>query len=79
MDRWLSWELFQCRLKRHSEEPRDRVLADDELRALWAGLDARPGRASDVLKLRLLLGQRIEEELNLIERDNPHRSENKCA
>jgi integrase len=48
-------------IKRFQERPSDRVLTDDELRALWAGLNARPGRAADALRLRLLLGQRGEE------------------
>jgi integrase len=48
-------------MKRFKEVPRDRVLGDDELRALWTGLDDRPGDASDALRLRLLLGQRGEE------------------
>ena len=48
-------------IKRFSEHPRDRVLSDDELRALWCGLDARPGAAADALRLRLLLGQRGSE------------------
>ena len=45
-------------IKRFEERPSDRVLTDDELRMLWTGLDARPGRAADALRLRLLLGQR---------------------
>jgi integrase len=45
-------------IKRFKEQPRDRVLTDDELRALVAGLDARPGAASDAVRLRVLLGQR---------------------
>src|SRR5262249_19945623 len=45
-------------IKRVAEQPRDRVLTDDELRALWTGLDAQPGAASDAVRLRLLLGQR---------------------
>ena len=48
-------------IKRFKEQPRDRVLSDDELRALVAGLDAQPGAASDALRLRLLLGQRGKE------------------
>ena len=32
------------------------------VRALWTGLDAKPGVASDALRLRLLLGQRGEEK-----------------
>jgi integrase len=48
-------------IKRFREQPSDRVLSDDELRALWAGLDAHSGRAADALRLRLLLGQRGEE------------------
>ena len=50
-------------LKRFAEAPRERVLTDDELRALWAGLDTRPGAASDALRLRLLTGQRGEHEI----------------
>lgn len=45
-------------IKRFSEEPSTKVLSDDELRALWAGLDAHPGAAADAIRLRLLLGQR---------------------
>ena len=52
-------------MKRFQEHPSDRVLSDDELRALWAGLDARPGRAADALRLRLLLGQRGEEIIGM--------------
>ncbi len=44
--------------KRFKEQAADRVLTDDELKALWKGLDAHPGRAADALRLRLLLGQR---------------------
>lgn len=45
-------------LKRAKEVPRERTLTDDEIRALWIGLEAQPGPAADVIKLRLLLGQR---------------------
>ena len=48
-------------IKRFREQPSDRVLTDEELRTLWKGLDAHPGRAADALRLRLLLGQRGEE------------------
>ena len=51
--------------KRFKEQPIERVLSDDELRALWRGLDTRPGRASDALRLRLLLGQRGEEVVGM--------------
>lgn len=45
--------------KRGGEHARERVLTDDELRALCAALDARAGEpAADALKLRLLTGQR---------------------
>jgi integrase len=40
------------------ERARETVLSDDDLRALWAALDAQPGDASDALRLRLLTGQR---------------------
>lgn len=52
-------------LKRFKEQPHTRVLSDDELRALWAGLDAQPGAAADAIRLRLLLGQRGEETAGL--------------
>lgn len=48
-------------IKRFTEQARDRVLTDDELRTLWTGLDAQPGAASDAVRLRLLLGQRGQE------------------
>jgi integrase len=52
-------------LKRFQERPSDRVLTDEELRALWAGLDARPGPAADAMRLRLLLGQRGGEVMGM--------------
>lgn len=48
-------------IKRFKETPRERALNDDEIRSLWAGLDAHPGAASDAIRLRLLLGQRGKE------------------
>jgi integrase len=45
-------------IKRFEEQASERTLSDGELRALWAGLEAHPGAASDALKVRLLLGQR---------------------
>lgn len=53
-------------IKRFTEHPRDRVLSDDELRALWTGLDAHPGAASDAIRLRLLLGQRGAETAGML-------------
>jgi integrase len=53
-------------IKRFEEQPRTRVLTDDELRALWAGLDAHPGTASDAIRLRLLLGQRGDETASML-------------
>ena len=52
-------------IKRFQEQPSDRVLTDDELRGLWAGLNTRPGRAADALRLRLLLGQRGAEVMGM--------------
>ena len=52
-------------MKRFKEQSSDRVLSDDQLRALWAGLDACPGRAADALRRRLLLGQRGEEVIGM--------------
>jgi integrase len=56
-------------IKRFDERPRDRVLSDEELRTLWAQLDARPGTASDALRLRVLLGQRGDETAGLLWRE----------
>ena len=53
-------------IKRFTEQPREKVLTDDELRALWSGLDANPGIASDAVRLRLLLGQRGEETAGIL-------------
>src|SRR3954463_3145917 len=52
-------------MKRFQEKPSDRVLTDDELRELWAALDARTGPAADAMKLRLLLGQRGGEVMGM--------------
>src|SRR3954451_6218489 len=52
-------------IKRFQERPSDRVLTDTELRERWSGLDASSGRASDALRLRLLLGQRGSEVINI--------------
>ncbi|HEY2153088.1 MAG TPA: site-specific integrase [Vicinamibacterales bacterium] len=53
-------------IKRFREQPSDRILTNDELRALWAGLDAHPGRAADAVRLRLLLGQRGAEVMGML-------------
>jgi integrase len=52
-------------IKRFKERPSDRVLTDDELRALWLGLDAHPGAPADTIRLRLLLGQRGGEVIGM--------------
>jgi integrase len=52
-------------IKRFQERPSARVLTDDELRALWIALEARPGPAADAIKLRLLLGQRGAEVVGM--------------
>ena len=52
-------------LKRFKEQPVERTLSDDELRALWQGLDAQPGPAADVIRLRLLFGQRGDEIIGM--------------
>ncbi len=48
-------------IKRFAETASTRTLTDDEIRALWAGLERQPGGASDAIRLRLLLGQRGDE------------------
>jgi integrase len=53
-------------VKRFVEQPRLRVLSDDEIRTLWSGLDAQPGAAADAVRLRLLLGQRGEETAGML-------------
>jgi integrase len=42
------------------------VLSDTELVALWKGLKARPGEASEAMQLRLLLGQRGGETAGML-------------
>jgi integrase len=53
-------------IKRFAETASTRVLSDDELRALWIGLAAQPGAASDAVRLRLLLGQRGAETAGML-------------
>jgi len=53
-------------IKRFLPNPGQRKLSDAELRALWAGLEAQPGAASDAMKLRLLLGQRGAETAGML-------------
>jgi integrase len=64
---------------RAKEEPRSRVLSDDEIRAFWLGLDG-PGFepvTADALRLQLLLVARVREVTGMIrdelvlERDAP--------
>ncbi len=52
-------------IKRFKERPSDRVLTDDELRALWLALDAHPGAPADTIRLRLLLGHRGGEVIGM--------------
>jgi integrase len=52
-------------IKRFKERPSDRVLTDDELRALWLALGAHPGAPADSIRLRLLLGQRGGEVMGM--------------
>jgi integrase len=40
------------------ETPGERVLTDEEIRALFGELDARPGPSSEAIRLRILTGQR---------------------
>ncbi len=49
------------------EKPRERVLSEDEIRAIWAGLDAAPGEAASKIAMRLclVLGQRPKEIVHL--------------
>lgn len=52
--------------KRNAGRARERVLADDEIRAFWLGLDEQPklcAEIRDALRLQLLLGVRISEAL----------------
>ena len=53
-------------IKRFDETPREVTLTDDQIRALWSGLDAHPGAAADAIKLRLLLGQRGEQTVSML-------------
>lgn len=58
-------------IKRADEVPGDRVLTDTEIRTLWKDLTKAGTPASDVIKLRLLLGQRGGETLGML-RDELH-------
>ena len=62
-------------IKRFTETPRDRALTDNELRELWAGLDAHPLAASDALRLRLLLGDGCRNRRNALGRARPGEGE----
>jgi len=53
-------------IKRFAEKPAHKSLTDDELRALWRGLDRHPGAAADAIRLRLLLGQRGGETAGML-------------
>ena len=44
--------------KRFKERPRDVVLSDEQLRALWVALDDAEPTAADAIRVRLLTGQR---------------------
>jgi integrase len=52
-------------IKRARETARERVLSDDEIRTLWAKLEQTPTPASEVIRLRLLLGQRGQETIGM--------------
>ncbi len=47
------------------ERRRDRVLSEDEIRALWNALDAEPEKVAGALKLLLLTAQRKSEVLRM--------------
>ena len=49
------------------EKARDQVLSDDEIRAIWTGLDAAPGDVASKIAMRLclVLGQRPKEIVHL--------------
>ena len=49
------------------EKARERVLSDEEIRAIWTGLDAAPGDAASKIAMRLclVLGQRPKEIVHL--------------
>ena len=62
-------------IKRFKEQPRDRVLTDDELRALWAGLDAQPGAASDAVAAAAARAARRRNGRHALERSRPRRGD----
>jgi integrase len=47
------------------ETQRDRVLTEDEIRAVWAGCDAEPGIIADPFRLMLVTAQRRGEVLSM--------------
>ena len=52
-------------IKRARETARERVLSNDEIRTLWSVLERTPTPASEVIQLRLLLGQRGQETMGM--------------
>tara|TARA_E500000178_G_scaffold184417_1_gene182754 strand:+ start:328 stop:1488 length:1161 start_codon:yes stop_codon:yes gene_type:complete len=50
---------------RHVEQPRERVLSDDEIKAIWKSLDNMSAPYRDWIKLLFLCGQREEETAGL--------------
>jgi len=49
----------------HKEQARERVLSDDEIKALWRACDAIKGPAGPAVKLLLLTGQRCGEVVGM--------------
>ena len=47
------------------ETPRDRVLSEDEIRAVWSACDAEPGIIADAFRLMLVTAQRRGEVLSM--------------
>ena len=52
-----------------SESPRDRILKDKEIKALWKAMDSESSNMRDVLRLLLLLGQRSMETMSMCVED----------
>jgi integrase len=60
-DEWLDTNPCYRLARPGKEHQRDRVLTEDEIRALWAALDQQPAPIAALLRFQLLTAQRVSE------------------
>lgn len=58
---WIEINVVQPIKKRFKSDSRDRVLSDDELKAIWTVADGLPDPSRGIVKMLLLTGQRRDE------------------